>query len=296
MKDYRVTHVELLIIEGDIKSALKNLLQLFEQFESDLANDALIQLSQWNSYERDVNQGVIERGGTDVARMQRSTLSLKDEAHKLLIEKGLVQTQPPANEVAEVSPDKYTYIFEDYFTDNRNEWFEYLTSGKKNDDPASFYFEDNSYIIEILKDVGACGDVTTLCVFDQEQDFKIEATIDCLDLSEEASYGLVWGMDSATCDSYSFMIYPYGFVDISANSIDKSKRRIILDNIDFAPIQENIGTNTFTIEKVKQKMHFYINGKLVHIEPFMPFFGNSMGISCFNKLKIAVKSLKVGIA
>ncbi len=296
MKDYRVTHVELLIIEGDIENALKHLLQLFEQFESDLANDALIQLSQWNSYERDLNQGVIEKGGTDVARMQRSTLSLKDEAQRLLIEKGVVQTQPSANEATEVSPDKYTYIFEDNFTDNRNEWLEYRTSGKKNDDSTSFYFEDNSYIVERLKDNDGSDDVITLCVIDQDQDFKIETTIQCLDLSENASYGLVWGMDSATCDSYSFMIYPYGYVDISANSIEEKKSRIILDRTYFAPIEEDIGTNTFIIEKVKQKMNFYINGKLAHIEPFMPFFGNLLGVLCFNKLKIAVKNLKVGIA
>jgi hypothetical protein len=110
MKDYRVVHIERLIIDGDTKTALLQLSKFLEQFESDLTNDVLLYLGQLNGYERDVAQGVQEKGGTEVARIQRATLSLKDELQSLLETKGQVQTQAPANEVA-VKCQIDSYIF-----------------------------------------------------------------------------------------------------------------------------------------------------------------------------------------
>ncbi len=296
MKDYRVIQIERLIIDGDAKSALLQLSQIFEEFESDLANDALLYLSQWNSYERDATQGVIQRGGTEVARIQRATLSLKDEIQSILVSKGQVQTQAPANLSPKKAADKFTYILEDDFVDNTNEWLEQLPEKVNNEVTAKFYFDENQYFIEGTVADDCMYYSGTLCVLEQDKDFKIEATIECLGIEETGFYGLIWGGNTDMSGFHAFSISSVGSVCIDTSDNTKEAFTTHLPWTDFAPVNEGKGTNVLTIENDKQKLKFYVNGKLAHIQAFIPFFGNVIGFIVANQVKICVNNLRVGIA
>ena len=296
MKDYRVVQIERLIIDGDAKTALLQLSQLFEQFESDLANDALLYLGQWNSYERDVTQGVIARGGTEVARIQRATLSLKDEIHSILISKGQVQTEAPANQPPKKSVDRFTYILEDNFENNENGWLEQLPDEVNNEVTAKFYFDKKQYFIEGTVDDDNLYYSACLCVLEEEKDFKIETTIECLDIAETAFFGLMWGGNTDMSGYHTFSLSSSGNVCIDSKDLATEEFISHLGWTFFAPVNEGKGTNILTIEKDKQKLKFSVNGKLVHIQAYLPFYGNVIGYIIANKVKICVKNLNVGIA
>ncbi len=296
MKDYRVIQIERLIIDGDAKTALLQLSQLFEQFESDLANDALLYLGQWNSYERDVTQGVIQRGGTEVARIQRATLTLKDEVQSILLSKGQVQPQPPANQTAPKTADRFTYILEDDFVDNRNEWLEQLPEEVNNEVTAKFYFEKNQYFIEGTVEDNSMYYTGCLCVLEQDKDFKIETTIECLNIEETGFFGLMWGGNAEMSGFHAFSISSTGSVCIDTSDNTKEEFTTHLGWTFFAPVNEGKGTNVLTIENDKQKLKFYVNGKLAHIQAFLPFYGNVIGYIIANKAKLCIKNLRVGIA
>ncbi len=296
MKDYRVLQIERLIIEGDAKTALLQVSKLLEHFESDLANDALLYLGQLNSYERDVAQGVQAKGSPEVARIQRATLSLKDELQSILDSKGQVQAQAPVSDTPTKVVDRFTNIFEDDFVDNRNEWLEQLPEEVGNQVTAKFYFEKNQYFIEGTVDDYAMYYSGTLCVLDPDSDFKIEATIDCLSIAEESFFGLIWGGNTDMSGFHSFAISSVG--SICLDTMDPKAEGFVthLSWTDFAPVNQGVAKNTLAIENDKKKLKFYVNGKLAHIQPFLPFFGNVIGIIACNKLKINIKNFRVGIA
>jgi hypothetical protein len=296
MKDYRVIQIERLIIDGDAKSALLQLSQLFEQFESDLANDALLYLGQWNSYERDATQGVIQRGGTEVARIQRATLSLKDEIQSILVSKGQVLTVPPVDQTPKKTVDRFTYILEDDFTNNDNGWLVQLPEEVGNEVTAKFYFDKKQYFIEGTVEDNNMYYSACLCVLDEDADFKIETTIECLNIEETAFFGLMWGGNTEMSGYHTFSLSSAGSICIDSKSPDSEEFISHLPWTFFAPVNEGIGTNVLSIEKDKQKLKFSVNGKLVHIHPYLPFHGNVIGYIIANKLKISIKNLRVGIA
>jgi hypothetical protein len=296
MKDYRVVHIERLIIEGDTKTALLQLSKHLEQFESDLTNDVLLYLGQLNGYERDVAQGVQEKGGTEVARIQRATLSLKDELQSILESKGQVQTQAPANDIGVKMVDRFLYILEDDFTQNNNEWLEQLPEEVENKVSAKFYFDKKQYFIEGTVEDNSMYYSSILCVLEQDKDFKIEATLECLDIKESGFYGLIWGANSDLSGFHCMSISSEGAVCIDTSDNTKEDYTTYLPWTNFAAINQGQDTNTFTVENDNQKLKFFINGKLVHIQAFLPFFGNFMGFIIANKVKICARSLKIGIA
>lgn len=296
MKDYRVIQIERLIIDGDAKSALLQLSQLFEQFESDLANDALLYLGQWNSYERDATQGVIQRGGTEVARIQRATLTLKDEIQSILVSKGQVQTEAPISQTPKKTSDRFTYILEDDFTNNDNGWLEQLPEEVNNEVSAKFYFDKKQYFIEGTVTDDSMYYSAILCVLDEDADFKIETTIDCLDIEETAFFGLMWGGNTDMSGYHTFSLSSAGNVCIDSKNPEEEEFVSHLGWTFFAPVNEGKGTNLLTIEKDKQKLKFSVNGKLVHIQAYLPFYGNVIGYIIANKVKICIKNLRVGIA
>ncbi|MBL7813370.1 MAG: hypothetical protein JNL70_00090 [Saprospiraceae bacterium] len=296
MKDYRVIELERCIIDGDFKTALLQLSDYFKKFESDLANDTLLYLGQWSSYERDVLQGIQTKNSPEIVRIQRAILSLKDELQSIFETSNSVETQAPA-QVEPKKVDRFTYILEDNFKDNQNGWLEQLPEQVDNQVPVRFYFDKNQYFVEGMESDNGIYFTGILCVLEQDKDFKIETVIECLEIEETGYFGVFWGGNTEMSGFHSVSISSIGAVCV--DTTDTTKETIFTTHLpwtEFAPVNQGTDTNMIVIENDKLKLKLSINNKLVHIQPFLPFFGNVVGFIVSNKTKFSPKNIRVGIA
>ena len=176
-------------------------------------------------------------------------------------------------------------IFFDDFDDNRNGWSTIESKyeiGK---------IEGGSYYITAKGH--AYGDAKIISI-DTKQDFEIEASIKMV--SGGTSYKdynsmLFWGRDSLNAyyftfakDSYAAVTSCMGIKARDCTIFDGSLQKSNLNPDEF---------NKFTIRKIKRTYYFLINDIQFYKMPFVPFFGNNIGMGAGRKSTIAVDYLRV---
>lgn len=176
-------------------------------------------------------------------------------------------------------------IFYDDFTALKNNW----TIGDNKYE--SCKLEGGVYF---LTSKGHAYGETLPIAIDTKKDFEIEASIKLENGSatfKNYSSMLFWGRDSL--NAYYFTFAKDGFAAVS-NCTGMSNRNCIVYDGSLQKSNLNPGEfNKFTIRKIKRTYYFLINDVQFYKMPFVPFWGNNIGMGAGRKSTIAVDYLRV---
>ena len=167
-------------------------------------------------------------------------------------------------------------IFEDDFTDNRNNWNEY-----PEDDEGVQIMQNGKYILYSTQDYWRT--IRTIEI-DQDKDFEIESTIEKAGGVDDNSYDIIWGLGGKN-------YYTFG---ISGNGSYKYLKRVdgewiyTINWTESEFINKYNAINRLKIKKSGDKLSFYINNQFVNETQFEKFFGNGLGIGFSSNIRVKI--------
>ncbi len=174
-------------------------------------------------------------------------------------------------------------VFEDDFTDNRNEWYQV------DQDECTITVENGKYAFHHKRQEGAWLTWQKIEI-DQHQDFRIEVTINKVSGANNYGYGLLWGLEDV--DNYNqFVISGNGYYRHGILSNDQWSEIIEWSPSEYIN-QENT-TNILSIQKLGNQVKFYINDHYVNEAEFGEFFGNKVGFIVYRNMKIEIDHILV---
>jgi len=181
------------------------------------------------------------------------------------------------------TPDKMTVgpkvIFEERFDDNSRDWFQ------SNEKTGSIESVGNAYLIS-----SKTGWLYSTQKVDVRMDgnFSIETKARKLAGVDNYGYGLIWGLKDKE-NYYSMLLFrdgAFGVIKATGGQISW----LIPDTNTTSAFKVG-STNTIKVEKVENRLRFYINDLYVGNLPFEPFFGNRVGFIVFNTQTIEFDDL-----
>ncbi len=108
---------------------------------------------------------------------------------------------------------------------------------------------------------------------------------------ENYGQGIIWGYKDQT-NYFSFKISSDGQYVVTA--YNEGSRKNLTDNwVDCVYIKKNNGWNKLKINKIDDKISFYINGHSIETFDFYSLGGNQMGFIVGEKRKVKIDYLKV---
>lgn len=174
------------------------------------------------------------------------------------------------------------YYFLDSFESNSNNWSErsYDNSSKGKIRNGFYYWESK-----------ANSPKTTYnsVYIDTSKDFEIEGSFKVLSASKKSLlHSLIFGGNGSK--RFFFGYTKAGSYRISF--YNGTSYEAIKDWTASSIIEKN-GSNVLTIRKVKSRMYFFINRKLIHSTYFRSFYGNDIGFQASSNSEIRINYLKV---
>ena len=176
----------------------------------------------------------------------------------------------------------HSEVYHEKFDEINNKWW----TGETESNTVSL--ENGSLILNKLTD-GFIYFPYTLA-FDEEQDYSIRAEMTQLSGITNHGYGIIWG--AYDVDNLYYFI-------VSSNqmySVYKSTEEgwvPIKDWTDFDSINEMGAKNIIEIVQKNKRLHFKINNNIVFDTTGVDFFGDIVGFTVNNKMKVAVDDFKV---
>ncbi|MFC1613555.1 hypothetical protein ACFL23_04470, partial [Patescibacteria group bacterium] len=177
---------------------------------------------------------------------------------------------------------KATVLFEDEFTDNRNNWTE--------SDNEEYLLEiTNGKYIFVYKKKNSIVITTRTINIDQDKDFQIQSTFLKTAKNVFGSFGMVWGYK----DDYNY----YGLV-ISGGSYSYFKNEndtlISISNwTESDYINKHNSTNKIAIKKTDNKLELFINDHFVYESTSEKFFSNEIGFLFWHNKRIEIDNIVV---
>jgi len=168
-------------------------------------------------------------------------------------------------------------IFKDEFKDNRNKWW----TGKN--ESGSCNIVDDKYIIEYKKDKSWTTKVD--CELIQDEDFVIETNIAKIAGTNENGYGITWGKGSS--GYYTFIITGSGKFYVRKVEKDSPGQYLINWSKSNA-IKKDLSANKLRVQKMKNKVSFFVNDQFLGDITFQRFYGNQFGITVYENQKVEV--------
>lgn len=174
-------------------------------------------------------------------------------------------------------------LFFDDFADNRHGWLIEET------DRTRSYFDHGHYVI-VKKGRWGISSRFVECVFNQKEDFLIEAVITKREGYDDFGYGVIWG-SSHIRDTYKFLItgqgrHLYGRVEYND-----------WRGMDFygtsGRVHPGNATNKLTLKKVGSRLFLLINDSPVYETEFEAFSPNNVGFILEDRMRIEVESIAV---
>jgi hypothetical protein len=177
-------------------------------------------------------------------------------------------------------------VFEENFVDNRHNWFE----GDEKD--ASYNVQNGKYVFEQKRATGSwfSWPQDSSITLDPQQNFKIESTLTKIAGIDDNAYEIVWGVKDVN-NCYKFGVDGNGYYVYS--KFENGTWSALIDWTESPAIQKQNATNTLAVAKSGDKLQFSINGQVVNESPFQPFFGDTIGFSLNNNMRVEIKNLIV---
>jgi len=167
-------------------------------------------------------------------------------------------------------------LFEDDFTDNRNDWYQV------DSEDCTIKVENGKYVFDHKREEGYWLTWKNTQI-DQHKDFRIETTVDKVDGANNYAYGIVWGLKDVD-NFYQFAITGNGYY-VHGKLEDDTWHKII-DWAESPHINQENATNTLSIQKVGNQVKFYVNDQYVNEAEFGEFFGDNIGFVVYKKMRI----------
>lgn len=175
-------------------------------------------------------------------------------------------------------------IFFDDFNDNKNNWT--ITSNK--DEGGKI--ENGFYYLTAFHH--AYGESQPVKI-DTRRDFEIEARIKIADgISDHKNYYsmLFWGRQNM--DSYYFTFAKDSFSSVEkCSGKNQSSCTVQQGSLQKSKLNPD-AFNIYTIRKLGRSYIFLINGNVFYEMPFVPFFGDLIGIGAGRKTTLEIDYLK----
>lgn len=308
------------VIEDDIsknklRDALDALREIFTQYKaSEEKNQCLQQINHHNRLQGEIRDGVITAENIDVQtnRIVKATLGLLSAAEKLVLqpkekEQASWRTDDydhvkPVGDIFEQFKQKWnttqqettaqpyglTQILEDQFIDNRNNW-----------NIGPIYNFQNLYMGNIAITNHQCSIVSTMngslnawipLHINNFKEFAIETQAH-FQMGNNFGFGLIWGTNPNTFDSYYFLISPIGQFCIGhlMNGVSHN-----LANWMYSPyIWQGMNVNKLKIHRQGTQVFFYINDQHVFTTTYYQFFGNYLGMTAINYKTVSFDYFRV---
>ena len=176
-------------------------------------------------------------------------------------------------------------IFEDSFTDNRNEWHQI------NNEDCVITIRNGKYAFDQKREKGcwATWQESGLEQFDQHKDFRIETAVRKVQGLESSDYGIMWGLKNL--DNF-YLLYISG-EGYAYGKVNNGKWHDIIDWSPSQHIKQGNSTNTLSIEKSGNQLKFFINDHYVTGAPFESFFDNHIGFSVCSQVNIEIDHITI---
>ncbi len=181
-----------------------------------------------------------------------------------------------------------TLVFEDNFTDNKNNW----PQAKKTNSDIRLIPGREMYMIKYkLKETAdACTSWIDIDL-NENKNFRISALLYKEGGVKNYGYGMLWG--GKEDNYYSFLVSPGGFYSIG-KVVDGIWQDLTPDWVACDAVEQGRkGHNKLALSKIGDTYHFEINNQKVATMKLGPFFGNKIGFNVNNKQKIMVDWIKV---
>ena len=173
----------------------------------------------------------------------------------------------------------YQTLFQDNFSNNRNEWFEGENSSYKFDVRGGSYLcrSKNSQVWFIFRDVELNG----------SRNYDIEASFRLLDGGEDFGHGLRWGFDDVN-NNFFFSLLPSQQYSAGSQRTSYSFwKNWTGDNI----IRRS--WNTLTVRRYDDNYYFFINGKFVYSRSYVAPPANQIAFAVPPRSSMEVDNIKV---
>ncbi|MEL6717128.1 MAG: hypothetical protein AAFO82_06925 [Bacteroidota bacterium] len=309
----KIKTIEDDISKNKLKAALNTLRDIFtERNASEEKNQCLQQINHYNRLQGEIRDRTITAENVDVQtnRIVKATLGLLSAAEKLLFQPKNEQTEWKVNDYEHVkpvgdifeqfkqkwnttqqevtaSPHGLTQILQEQFVDNRNNW---------NLGPINNF---NQYVGNIAIANNQCSIVSTLngsinawipLNINNFREFAIETQVH-FHQGNNFGFGLIWGTNPNSFDSYYFLISPIGqfCIGYQMNGVSHNLANWMYSSY----IMQGLNTNRLKIHRIGDQVHFYINNEHVFTTTYYQFFGNYLGMTAINYKTISFDYLKV---
>ncbi len=177
--------------------------------------------------------------------------------------------------------------FENTFTDNFESNGPWVIGNTKE---YSMSISAGKYLIKNKSEKAAHYSYVPMGGIENNKNWGIEASLQSIEISNDQSFGLVYGMDETSNDKNVFFIDPINktfsiiaFEDEKWN-ITESRKNCEVVNKD---------NNTIRVENIDQFWYYYINDSLVYCKPAGKLFEKKFGFGVDGDGTISVKYFKV---
>lgn len=177
-----------------------------------------------------------------------------------------------------------TLFFSDDFNDDGNGWKNGSTQNGET-------FIQNGYLIfQSTVEDGAAGCVRSLFHIDQRKDFEFETRMTWTGGVDNKSFYFVFGKKPSEWSRFNFGLSGNGYYLIDKSFQNEYTTIVDWTKSSFVNIKDY---NTLTIRKVASTTYYFINGNLVHSQPFESFYGDEIGYQISAKVNISIDYIKV---
>ena len=176
-------------------------------------------------------------------------------------------------------------VFEDYFTDNRNNWV------TQNNENVLMQFKNKAYIFEHKRNHSAWNTYNIINNMNWKSEYKIDAVIEKLS-GPNYGFGIIWNLDDN--NEYRYIISENGYYRVLFR--EGTTWHYIIDWTYSENINRGNAVNKLTIIRNKKSLKFYINDKYTtrrNVDKFNRNYDGRIGFVIDNAIKIKIHSLIV---
>ncbi|HSA04626.1 MAG TPA: hypothetical protein P5145_03435, partial [Tenuifilaceae bacterium] len=197
--------------------------------------------------------------------------------------KAIAQENKGYNFYGYLQSEKSLFFYDD-FNDDGNGWKNGTTQNGET-------FIQNGYLIfQSTVEDGAAGCVRSLFHIDQRKDFEFETRMTWTGGVDNKSFYFVFGKKPSEWSRFNFGLSGNGFYLIDKSYQNEYTTIVDWTESSFVNIKDY---NTLTIRKVANTIYYFVNGNLVHSQPFESFYGDEIGYQISAKVNISIDYIKV---
>lgn len=310
----RIQKIEKAIRDNQLKNALEDLYAIFQEFgATEEKNQTLLQLNKLKTLDEEERDGTITSEVLLVnrGRMVKATLGLLTSIEKRILinsesekEENITteaEWMQPADDIFKsfmeqfdsipkvpVENQQQNILLSDDFQDNRNSWTIGPVLDNQSKQIGTLSMINQQYVISIP--FGGYIYAWRPLNIDAYKGFTIETQVRFYS-GDFSGYGIVWGAEPTTFQSYYFMIASNGTFCVGYQ-INGSNQ--ILANWLYSPyIYQSTNTNKLRLQRKDENVLFYINDQHVFTSIYYTFFGQHVGMVAVGQKQVGFDYFRV---